>query len=76
MNILNNIKIKAIIRGDEIIPSISAASIIAKVARDKHIKKLSKKIHPLLKTRGVPGTHDIKFIINYLKKIVKDEKNI
>ena len=40
---INNIKIKAIIRGDEIIPSISAASIIAKVARDKHIKKLSKK---------------------------------
>ena len=40
---INNIKIKAIIRGDEIIPSISAASIIAKVARDKHIKKLSEK---------------------------------
>ena len=37
-------------------------------------KKLSKKIHPLLKTRGVPGTHDIKFIINYLKKI-KLKKN-
>ena len=36
--------------------------------------KLSKKIHPLLKTRGVPGTHDIKFIINYLKKI-KLKKN-
>jgi len=37
-------------------------------------KKLSKKIHPLLKNRGVPGTHDIKFIINYLKKI-KLKKN-
>ena len=37
-------------------------------------KKLSKNIHPLLKTRGVPGTHDIKFIINYLKKI-KLKKN-
>ena len=37
-------------------------------------KKLSKNIHPLLKTRGVPGTHDIKFIINYLKKI-KSKKN-
>jgi len=40
----------------------------------KDRKKLSKKIHPLLKTRGVPGTHDIKFIINYLKKI-KLKKN-
>ena len=40
---INNIKIKAIIRGDETIPPISAASIIAKVARDNHIKKLSKK---------------------------------
>ena len=37
-------------------------------------EKLSKKIHPLLKTRGVPGTHDIKFIIDYLKKI-KLKKN-
>jgi len=24
--------------------------------------KLSKKIHPLLKTRGVPGTHDVNFM--------------
>ena len=35
---------------------------------------MSKKIHPLLKTSGVPGTHDIKFITNYLKKI-KLKKN-
>ena len=34
---------KTIIRGDEKIPVISAASIIAKVARDKYITKLSKK---------------------------------
>ena len=39
----NKIKIKSIVKGDETIPSISAASIIAKVARDKHIIKLSKK---------------------------------
>ena len=32
-------------------------------------KKLSKNIHPLLKTRGVPGTHDTKFMTNYLNKI-------
>ena len=40
---IKKIKIKAVVRGDQNIPSISAASIIAKVARDKHIKKLSKK---------------------------------
>ncbi len=31
--------------------------------------KLSKKIHPLLMTRGVPGTHDVNFIFDLLKKI-------
>ena len=30
--------------------------------------KLSKKTHPLLMTRGVPGTHDINFISDLLKK--------
>ena len=37
------IKCKTIIKGDNKIPSISAASIIAKVARDNYIIKLSKK---------------------------------
>ena len=41
--ILNNIKIKTIIKGDQINSSISAASILAKVARDRYIKILSKK---------------------------------
>ena len=36
-------KIKTIIKGDQKIPSISAASIIAKVARDKMIASLGKK---------------------------------
>ena len=40
---LNNYKFKAIIKGDTKIASISAASIIAKVSRDKEIKILSKK---------------------------------
>tara|TARA_B100000989_G_scaffold16401_1_gene10884 strand:- start:1471 stop:2400 length:930 start_codon:yes stop_codon:yes gene_type:complete len=31
--------------------------------------KLSKKIHPLLLTRGVPGTHDLNYLSNFLKKI-------
>ena len=39
---INNYKIKAIIKGDKTIPAISAASIIAKVARDKFIISLSK----------------------------------
>ena len=40
---MNNYKIKAVIKGDTKIPAISAASIIAKVARDNFIVSLSKK---------------------------------
>ena len=39
---LKNYNLKTIIKGDQKIPSISAASIIAKVARDKFITKLAK----------------------------------
>ena len=39
---LKNYKLKAVIKGDQKIPSISAASIIAKVSRDKFITRLSK----------------------------------
>ena len=38
---LENYKLKFVIKGDQKIPSISAASIIAKVARDDFISKLS-----------------------------------
>ena len=40
---IKNYNLKSIIKGDQKIPSVSAASIIAKVSRDKFIKKLSKK---------------------------------
>ena len=40
---LKNYKIKNIIKGDQKVPEISAASIIAKVSRDRLITKMSKK---------------------------------
>ena len=40
---LRNYKLTYVIKGDQKIPSISAASIIAKVSRDRFITKLSKK---------------------------------
>ena len=40
---LKNYHLKSIIKGDEKIPSISAASIVAKVSRDKMITDLGKK---------------------------------
>tara|TARA_Y100000741_G_scaffold326977_1_gene279337 strand:- start:95 stop:655 length:561 start_codon:yes stop_codon:yes gene_type:complete len=40
---LKNYNLRSIIRGDQRIPSISAASIIAKVTRDKMITNLGKK---------------------------------
>ena len=42
---IKNYKLQYVIKGDQKIPSISAASIIAKVSRDKFITKLSKQFN-------------------------------
>lgn len=36
-------------------------------------KQLSHKVHPLLKTRGVPGTHDINLLENVLNELMKGD---
>ena len=33
--------------------------------------KMSKTIHPLFRTRGVPGTHDVKLLTNVIQKLKK-----
>ena len=38
---------------------------------------LSRKIHPMFLTRGVPGTHDVQMMLNFFKKVKnKNFKNI
>ena len=41
--VMNGYKLKSIIKGDQKVAEISAASIIAKVSRDRLISKMSKK---------------------------------
>ena len=42
---IKNYNLKSVVKGDKKIPSISAASIIAKVSRDRLVKNLSKKFN-------------------------------
>tara|TARA_B100000029_G_scaffold78646_1_gene70123 strand:+ start:93 stop:1016 length:924 start_codon:yes stop_codon:yes gene_type:complete len=48
---------------------VSSIDDFYKTLKDR--KKMSYKIHPLFKTRGVPGTHDINLLKKYLKAIKK-----
>ena len=34
---------------------------------------LSKRVHPMLMTRGVPGTHDINMMLSFFKKVQRSE---
>ena len=38
--------------------------------------QLAKRVHPLLQTRGVPGTHDIKLAVDVLTKLKAQQSNV
>jgi len=50
---------------------VSSIDDFYKTLEDRN--KISNKIHPLLKTRGVPGTHDINLVKNFFN-IVRKKK--
>ena len=58
---IKDFNIKAIVRGDSLIPEISAASIIAKVERDRHMCELDIKYpqYNLKKHKGYPTKEHI-----------------
>ena len=61
---IDNYNLKNIIKGDQKIPEISAASIIAKVSRDRLVSKISKKFKKYLwdKNSGYGTKNHIKAI--------------
>ena len=63
---IKNYNLKSIIKGDKKIPSISAASIIAKVTRDKVITDLSKKF------KGYDWDKNYGYGTKYHLKAIKD----
>ena len=62
-----NYKIKTIIKGDEKIPAISLASIVAKINRDRYMKKLHKKYprYDFINNVGYGTKNHIKAIKKY-----------
>ena len=64
---ISNYKLRSIIKGDEKISCISAASIVAKVARDKMVTKLGQKfkIYNWEKNYGYGTKHHLKAIRHY-----------
>jgi len=61
---IENIEINAIVRGDSLIPEISAASIIAKVERDRYMCELDIKYpqYNLKKHKGYPTKEHIELL--------------
>ena len=64
--VLRNYNLKYVIKGDEKVPEISAASIIAKVTRDKMIKRISKQFQKY--NWGDNAGYGTKFHLRMIKK--------
>ena len=85
---IKSLPMEAIVRGDSLIQAISAASVIAKVERDKHMILLDEEYpeYNLKKHKGYPTKEHIKLVSQYgineiyrrsfkpIKKLI-DEKN-
>ena len=52
-------------------PRLLGFTIQCYIYSDRKAKKMSKKVHPLFLTRGVPGTHDIHLINKTFKNLKK-----
>ena len=62
-----NVKTQTVVKGDSISPSIAAASILAKVSRDRYITELSKKypMYKLEKHKGYATQEHVELLRQY-----------